>query len=34
MSRPAPFRYRVVIHLGDAKTANLDGKFREFSEVK
>ena len=28
------FRYRVVIHLGDAKAADLDAKFKEFSEAK
>ena len=28
------FRYRVVIHTGDAKSANLDAKFKEFAEQK
>lgn len=29
--KPVTFRYRLVIHLGDAKSAGLEGKFKEFS---
>jgi hypothetical protein len=29
--RATTFRYRVVIHAGDAKAANLDQKFKDFS---
>lgn len=32
--KPVTFRYRVVIHLGDAKAADLDAKFKEFAETK
>jgi hypothetical protein len=32
--KPVTFRYRVVIHQGDAKSANLDAKFKEFCEAK
>ncbi|MGD0092445.1 MAG: PmoA family protein [Planctomycetota bacterium] len=32
--KPVTFRYRVVIHLGDSKAADLDAKFKEFAEAK
>lgn len=30
--KPVTFRYRVVIHAGDAKAADLDAKFKEFAK--
>ncbi|MCY3020102.1 MAG: PmoA family protein [Planctomycetota bacterium] len=32
--KPVTFRYRVVIHAGDAKSADLDTKFKEYAELK
>jgi hypothetical protein len=30
--KPVTFRYRVIVHQGDAKAANLDEKYKQFSE--
>lgn len=32
--KPVTFRYRVVIHAGDAKSAGLDAKYKEYSTGK
>ena len=32
--KPVTFRYRVVIHAGDANPADLDAKFKEYAEKK
>jgi hypothetical protein len=32
--KPITFRYRVVIHAGSANPADLDAKFKEYSEKK
>jgi len=32
--KPVTFRYRVIIHTGDAKSAGLDQKFAEFAAGK
>jgi hypothetical protein len=32
--KPVTFRYRVVIHTGDAKSADLDAKYKEYSAGK
>jgi hypothetical protein len=30
--QPVTFRYRLVVHVGDAKLAGLDEKFKEFAK--